>query len=68
MSLKSDRLELGFSIVNCAYFLFVCFVCAQVDISSIISGWVFLGLNSTKKELMYLAQGHNAVTPVRLEP
>ena len=31
-------------------------------------GRVFLGLNSTKQGLMCLAQGHKAVTPVRLEP
>ena len=31
-------------------------------------GTVFLGLNSTKLGLMCLAQGHNAVTPVILEP
>ena len=32
------------------------------------SGRVFLGWTSTKLGLMCLAQGHNAVTPVRLEP
>ena len=31
-------------------------------------GRVFLGLTSTKLGLMCLAQGHNAVTPVMLEP
>ena len=31
-------------------------------------GQVFLGCTSTKLGLMCLAQGHNAVTPVRLEP
>ena len=35
---------------------------------SVVSGQVFLGLTSTKQGLMCLAQGHNAVTPVRLEP
>ena len=35
---------------------------------SVIKGWVFLGWTSTKLGLMCLAQGHNAVTPVRLEP
>ena len=30
--------------------------------------WVFLGWTSTKLGLMYLAQGHNAVTLVWLEP
>ena len=33
-----------------------------------MSGWVFLGWSSTKQELMILAQGHNTVTPVTLEP
>ena len=31
-------------------------------------GRVFLGWTSTKLGLMCLAQGHNSVTPVRLEP
>ena len=35
---------------------------------SVIKGLVFLGWTSTKLGLMCLAQGHNAVTPVRLEP
>ena len=35
---------------------------------SVLKGWVFLGWTSTKLGLMCLAQGHNAVTPVRLEP
>ena len=34
----------------------------------VMSGWVFLGWTITKQGLMCLAQGHNAVTPVRLEP
>ena len=33
-----------------------------------MSGWVFLSWTSTKLGLMCLAQRHNAVTPVRLEP
>ena len=33
---------------------------------SVTSGGVFLGWTSTKLGLMCLAQGHNAVTPVRL--
>ena len=33
-----------------------------------MSGWVFLGWASTKLGLMRLAQGHNTVTLVRLEP
>ena len=35
---------------------------------SVIKGPVFLGWTSTKLGLMCLAQGHNAVTPVRLDP
>ena len=35
---------------------------------SVTSERVFLGWTSTKQGLMCLAQGHNAVTPVRLEP
>ena len=35
---------------------------------SVIKGRVFLGWTVTKLGLMCLAQGHNAVTPVRLEP
>ena len=35
---------------------------------SVIKGRVFLGWTSTKLGLMSLAQGHNAVTPMRLEP
>ena len=35
---------------------------------SVISGRVFLCLISIKQGLMCPAQGHNAVTPVRLEP
>ena len=31
-------------------------------------GWIFLGRTSTKLGLMCLAQGYNAVTPMRLEP
>ena len=31
-------------------------------------GQVFLGWASTQQGLMCLAQGHNAVTPVKLEP
>ena len=35
---------------------------------SVISGQVFLGWTSTNQGLMCLAQGHNAVMPMRLEP
>ena len=33
----------------------------------VMSGWVFLGLTNIKQKIMCLTQGHNAVTPVRLE-
>ena len=35
---------------------------------SVMSGCVFLDLTSSKQGLMCLAQGHNAVMPVRLQP
>ena len=35
---------------------------------SVMSGLVFLGLTSTKQRIKCLAQGYNAVAPVRLEP
>ena len=35
---------------------------------SVMSGRVFLGLTSTKQRMKCLAQGHNAVPLVRLEP
>ena len=35
---------------------------------SVMWGRVFLGWTSTKQKYMYLAKGHNKVTPVRLEP
>ena len=39
-----------------------------INYLSVIKGRVFLGWTSTKLGLICLAQGHNAVTPVRLEP
>ena len=39
-----------------------------VNTLSVTLGRVFLGRTSTKLELMCLAQGHNTVTHVRLEP
>ena len=33
-----------------------------------MSGWIFLGLTSTKQRIKCLAQGHNAVSLVRLKP
>ena len=49
-------------------FLFVWFDYVPVNIFSFMSGRIFLGWTSTKLELMSLAHGHNAVTPLRLEP
>ena len=37
-------------------------------VPSFMSGRVFLGLTSTWQGLMCLAQGHNTVMPVSLEP
>ena len=39
-----------------------------VNIFSVKSGRVFLGWTSTKQRIKCLAQGHNTVPPVRLEP
>ena len=33
-----------------------------------MSGWVYLGLTSTKQRIKCLAQGHNAVAQDRVEP
>ena len=35
---------------------------------SVMSGWVFLGLTSTKQREKCLAQGHNAASPDITEP
>ena len=50
------------------YSLFDLIPYVPVNTFSVISEWVFLGWTSTKQGLMCLAQGHNTVTPVRLEP
>ena len=47
--------------------LFDLILYVTVNNFSVMSGRVFLGCTSTKQGLMCLAQGHNAVTPVRLE-
>ena len=49
-------------------FLFDLILYVPVNNSSVMSGQVFLGWTSTKQGLIGLAQGHNAVPPVRLEP
>ena len=48
-------------------FVFFDFLCL-INNLSVIKERVFLGWTSTKLGLTCLAQGHNAVTPVRLEP
>ena len=51
------------------FFLFVWFdSLLPINNLSVIKGRVFLGWTSTKLGLICLAQGHNAVRPVRLEP
>ena len=50
------------------YFLFDLILYVPVNSFSVMSGRFFLGRTSTKQGIMCLAQGHNAVTPVRLEP
>ena len=40
----------------------------SVNNFSAMSGHVYLGLTNTKQGLMCLAQGYNAVPPMRLEP
>ena len=49
-------------------FVFDLMLYAPVNNFSAISGRVILGRTSTKQGLMCHAQGHKAVTPVRLEP
>ena len=50
------------------FFLFDLILYVPVNNLSVMSGRVFLGWTCTKLGLMCLPQGHNAVTPVRLEP
>ena len=58
--------------IHTVFFLFfvylIWFSTSQSTIFSVMSGRVFLGWTSTKQGLMCLAQGHNTLTPVRLEP
>ena len=56
----------SYMLSRCFFFLFDLILYVPVNNFSVMSGRVFLGLTSTKKGLMYLAQGHNAVTPVIL--
>ena len=50
------------------FVLFDLILYVPVNNFSVMVGRVFLGWTSTKQGLMFLTQGHNAVTPVRLEP
>ena len=54
--------------VNFPYHARAPFAVIQFNNNSVTLDRVFLGLTSTKLGLMCLAQGHNTVTPVRLEP
>ena len=53
---------------NFESFLFDLILNVPVNKLSVMSGRVFLGWTSTKQGLMCLAQGQNAVTPVRPKP
>ena len=55
-------------VVGWVEFLFDLILYVPVSTFSIMSGWVFLSLINTKKGLMCLSQGNNALPPVRLEP
>ena len=61
-------LQIVFQICDNMFCLFDLILYFPVNNFSVMSGWVFLGWTSTKQGFMCLAQGHNAVTPVRLEP
>ena len=59
----------------CLSLVWLCYICLfdlilyiPVNNQSVMSGRVFLGWTNTKLGLMCLAQGHNAVMLVRLEP
>ena len=50
------------------FLLFDLILYVPVNNRSVMSRWVFLVRTSTKKGFLCLDQGHNAVTPVRLDP
>ena len=54
--------------MNNASFLFHLILYVLVNKVSVMSGCISLGLASTKHGLTCLAEEHNAVVPVRLEP
>ena len=53
---------------ECTSVLIVLILDVPVNNLLVMLGRVFLGWTSTKQGFMCLAQGHNTVTPVRLEP
>ena len=61
-----------FILTESTYYQISCYMwfvfCVPVNISSVMSGRVFLGWTSTKQGLICLDQGHNAVPPMRLQP
>ena len=54
--------------VHTTFCLFDLILYIPVNNLSVMLGWVFLGWSSSKQGLMCLAQGHNALMLVRLEP
>ena len=46
---------------------FVLNLYVTINIFSVMSGRVFLGCTSTKQRIQFLAQGYNAMPPVRLD-
>ena len=48
--------------------LFVLILSSPVNNFSVMSGQVFLGLTSTKQRIKCLAEGHNTVPSVSIEP
>ena len=67
-SVATDQYQEAESEVKGMICLFDLILYIPVNNLSVTSGQVFLGLTSSKLGLMCFAQGHNAVTPVRLEP
>ena len=63
---RNSSKRIGLNQTTIKYFDLILYV--PVNNLSVTSGRVFLGWTSTKLGRMFLTQGHNAVTPVRLEP
>ena len=55
------------TILSCVFNALIQFT-AKISFKAFICLRVFPGLTSTKQRIECLAQGHNTVTPVRLEP